>query len=212
MNTPTPEQTPEQLAASCFMCRQAGREGCLECRTSRLIADIRTSLYERMGTEQNQSEWEERANKAEASREHLERQMASLIVERDNALERREKAETALKAMAEPISKQKQTHTHDLGVNSDPDHCLDCCDEKYEGACEIARKWAHQAGENRERAEKSEAKLRIAEKAFENQLGPCQFSDVSAGEGYTYQAHINGIRDRMMAVAEQALKDIREGA
>ena len=146
------------------------------------------------------------------ARELLEKQKASLIVERDNALERREKAETALKAMAEPISKQKQTHTHDLGVNSDPDHCLDCCDEKYEGACEIARKWAHQAGENRERAEKSEAKLRIAEKAFENQLGPCQFSDVSAGEGYTYQAHINGIRDRMMAVAEQALKAIREVA
>ncbi len=55
----------EAQAQSCFMCQQAGQGGCLECRTHRLIADIKTSLYERLGAEQNQSEWEERALAAE---------------------------------------------------------------------------------------------------------------------------------------------------
>lgn len=58
---------PEAQAQSCFMCQQAGPGGCLECRTHRLIADIKTSLYERLGAKHNQSEWEERALIAEAA-------------------------------------------------------------------------------------------------------------------------------------------------
>ena len=54
--------------ASCFMCKRAShRDGCLECRTGRLVRDIRTELYERLGAEQNQSEWEERCLGAEAA-------------------------------------------------------------------------------------------------------------------------------------------------
>lgn len=59
--TPNIEQ-----ASECFMCQQAGRGGCLECRTQWLIADIRHAAYEKLGVEQNQREWEERAEKAEA--------------------------------------------------------------------------------------------------------------------------------------------------
>jgi len=40
-----------------------------------LLSDIRTSLYERLGAEQSQSEWEERALKAEAERDKLAEQV-----------------------------------------------------------------------------------------------------------------------------------------
>lgn len=55
-----------QEASECFMCKQYKPMGCLGCRTHRLLEDIRHGLYEKMGVEQNRTEWEERALKAES--------------------------------------------------------------------------------------------------------------------------------------------------
>lgn len=52
--------------AECLMCKESGNSrGCLECRFRSLADDIRHSLYEKMGADQNSSEWEERCLKAE---------------------------------------------------------------------------------------------------------------------------------------------------
>ena len=59
-------------ASECFMCQQYRPQGCLECRTHRLLSDIRSGLYDKMGTEQNRAEWEERALKAEAELDKAE--------------------------------------------------------------------------------------------------------------------------------------------
>ncbi len=61
----------ELLAASCFMCKNAGRDGCLECRFNRLARDIRTALYEKMGAEQHAAEWEDRGLVLESNNDNL---------------------------------------------------------------------------------------------------------------------------------------------
>lgn len=66
-----------EQTGSCFMCKQAGQGGCLECRTSRLLADIRMTLYERLGAEQNRSEWEERALEAEGELKQSQAELAA---------------------------------------------------------------------------------------------------------------------------------------
>jgi len=73
------EKTPLQEVGSCFMCEQYKPHGCLECRTHRLISDIRTGLYDKMGLEQNRAEWEERALKAESHREEKDRAFEALL-------------------------------------------------------------------------------------------------------------------------------------
>lgn len=59
------QENESQEASQCFMCIEYKPHGCLECRTHRLLSDIRTGLYDKMGTEQNRTEWEERALKSE---------------------------------------------------------------------------------------------------------------------------------------------------
>lgn len=66
----------------CFMCTQY-REGCLECRTHRLLSDIRSGMYDKMGLDQNRREWEERAIKSE-EREMETDKMTRMDVQHDH--------------------------------------------------------------------------------------------------------------------------------
>lgn len=49
----------------CALCAKE-HQTCVPCRADRLIRDIRTLAYEKWGTEQGKSEWEERCLAAEA--------------------------------------------------------------------------------------------------------------------------------------------------
>ena len=76
--TTTPAPMDEK-ASACFMCTHYRPHGCLECRTHRLLSDIRSGLYEKMGVEQNRAEWEERALKAEQALEDERKRVASVV-------------------------------------------------------------------------------------------------------------------------------------
>lgn len=83
--------TPSEIQASmCFMCKEAGPRGCLECRFQSMARDIRTALYEKMGADQHAAEWEERGTDLEAKlsahiKNAKEWQAESMEYAKDNA-------------------------------------------------------------------------------------------------------------------------------
>lgn len=100
-----------------------------------------------------------RAAEAELVNVKEERDMAFRVAENHRAREkdavrigcenitRAEAAEQALAVEKEESSKARIADS------------LSEARRRYDGACEIAAKWAHQAGESRERAEKAEAEV-----------------------------------------------------
>lgn len=60
--------------SQCALCVKEGTT-CIPCRADRLIQDIRHAAFEKWGSEQNQSEWEERCLKAEAKMREFENQL-----------------------------------------------------------------------------------------------------------------------------------------